>query len=481
VTVLVGTLIAIPAALAVLCLVVPSRLGAPLTALGGLCSAGCIVAIALASASGAASPDALSALFLLPVAIVYGSVGLYTHWYIQAESSPGERGEPFRREFLSLTNAFAGSEIVVPLLTNMAGLWVALEVTTILSALLIRLQGNSAALEAAWKYILIASCGLAFGLVAVVLLYAAGVGPLGTHYSPQWSAYVASAARLDPDTVRVAFILALVGFGTKVGFAPMHAWLPDAHGAGPTPTSAMLSGALLSDALYALLRFAAISNAVNGPGLTHGLFFVVGLISLFIAAFFLLQQRDIKRMLAYSSIEHMGVVALGLAFGAPLAVMGALLHAINHAASKSLAFFAAGRLSQRYGTRELAGIRGGIVALPVSGTLFAIAGLSLVGLPPFGIFRSELMILAGGFGTRGWVAAAVAVLLLGVAFAGMLRWVQSASAGEPGPGIAVGERGSPAVYAMLLLLIIVLGVGLFVPTPLNVLRDRSMTSLRQGP
>ncbi len=476
---LIVVMIVIPAVLAVISIVVPSRISGPLTALGGLSTAGCIIASVVGSAAGVRAPDALSAVFLLPVAIVYGTVGLYTHWYVEAESSTNSEGERYRREFLALTNAFACSEIIVPLLTNMGGLWVALETTTILSALLIRLQGTAAALEAAWKYILIASCGLAFGLIAVVLLYVSGIGPLGEHHVPQWSAYLGAAAHLNPDAVRLAFIFALIGFGTKMGLAPMHAWLPDAHGAGPTPTSAMLSGALLSDALYAILRFAAIANLAVGHGLTHILFFVVGLISLFLAAFFLLQQRDVKRMLAYSSIEHMGIVASGLAFGAPLAVMGALLHAINHAASKSLAFFAAGRLTERYETREIAGIRGGIATLPVSGTLFALAGLSLAGLPPFGVFRSELMILAGGFQSGSWVLAIVVALLLAVAFAGLLRWVNAISAGSPNGEIQRGERLGSAIYAMLLAFVVVLGLGLFVPPQLTQLLERAVAIVGQ--
>jgi len=210
------------------------------------------------------------------------------------------------------------------------------------------------------------------------------------------------------------------------------------------------------------------------------LFFIVGLISLFVAAFFLLQQRDIKRMLAYSSIEHMGVVASGLAFGAPIAVMGALLHAVNHAASKSLAFLAAGRLTERYDTRELAGIKGGVATLPLSGTLFALAGLSLAGLPPFGIFRSELMILSGGFASGTWIIAIVMILLLAVAFAGITRWVHGTSSGNARAGVRIGERGGLASYGMLLAFVVVLGLGVIVPAPLWTLLQHAMTLVGQA-
>ncbi len=309
--------------------------------------------------------------------------------------------------------------------------------------------------------------------MGVIVLYAAGTSALGARYDPRWGLYIQYARELDPDAVRIAFVLALVGFGTKMGLAPMHTWLPDAHGAGPSPTSAMLSGILLSDALYVILRFSSIANAALGSGMTRTLFFIVGLLSLSIGAFFLLKQRDVKRMLAYSSIEHMGLVACGLAFGAPLAVTGALLHALNHSATKSLAFLSAGRLTHRYGTREIGNIRGGISAMPVSGTLFMLAGLALAGMPPFGTFRSELMILAGGFGSTA-VPAAIAVLaLLLIAFAGIVRWTTSICAGERPDTVEHGERAIAPTVAIVAAFVVVLGLGLFVPPPLATLLERA--------
>ena len=466
-------IIAIPIAAAILSLALPSRVGSVLTAIAGVCTALCIFAAVVATTDGHSGLDALSSLFLIPVAIVYGTVGIYGTWYVRAESIGADGDESYRREFLALTNAFGCAEAVVPLLTNMAGMWVALEVTTILAALLVRLQGTEASLEAAWKYILIASCGLAIGLVGVVVLYASGTSALGQHYAPNWSTYIAIAGRLNGDALRLAFLLALIGFGTKMGLAPMHTWLPDAHGAGPTPTSAMLSGILLSDALYVITRFASIANAALGSGMTQHLFFVVGLLSLFVGAFFLLRQRDIKRMLAYSSIEHMGIVACGLAFGARLAVIGALLHVINHSATKALAFFGAGRLAARFGTREIDGISGGVAAMPISGTLFAVAGLALAGMPPFGTFRSELMILTGGFSVGAWPVAAVMIALLLVAFSGLVRWTTGVTTGEIPQGMTRGERDVGAIGSMLLIFIVVLGLGLLVPAHLSVLLERA--------
>ncbi|HVA37330.1 MAG TPA: proton-conducting transporter membrane subunit [Candidatus Dormibacteraeota bacterium] len=474
-------IIAIPGALAVLSLLLPSRIGRPLTAVGGLATGILIVVLALATAKGQSGLDALSALFLLPVGIVYGTVGLYTSWYVEVQGVKEAPSARYRRRFLALTNAFACAEALVPVLTNMAGLWVAVEATTVIAALLVRLEGTDAALEAAWKYILIASCGLAIGLVGVLLLYASATTVLGFHHVPEWQAYLAAAKRLDPDAVRLAFVFALIGFGTKMGLAPMHTWLPDAHGAGPTPTSAMLSGILLSDALYVILRFTAITTAAVGSHFVHTFFFIVGLLSLALAAFVLLQQRDLKRMLAYSSIEHMGVVASGLGFGAPLAVAGALLHAITHASAKSLAFQAAGRIAHRYDTREIAGIRGAMSALPYSGTLFALAGLALAGAPPFGPFRSELMVLAGGFSSPSWGLAFAVLGLLVIAFAGLLRWVTQMCGGERPASVAGGEDSPVAVTALVLGFLVVLGLGLIVPQPLAVLIERSAAIVGVAP
>ncbi|HTX57443.1 MAG TPA: proton-conducting transporter membrane subunit [Candidatus Acidoferrales bacterium] len=466
-------IVAIPVVATIVSLVFPSRVGRVLTAIAGVAAAACIIALVTSTADGHSALDALSALFLIPVAVVYGTVGIYSTWYVRAESIGADGDERYRREFLALTNAFACAEVVVPLLTNMAGLWVALEVTTVIASLLVRLQGTEESLEAAWKYILIASCGLAIGLVGVIVLYASGTTAFGSHYAPEWGRYIANAGRLDGDGLRLAFLLALIGFGTKMGLAPMHTWLPDAHGAGPTPTSAMLSGVLLSDALYVITRFASIANAAFGPSMTQHLFFIVGLLSLFVGAFFLLRQRDIKRMLAYSSIEHMGIVACGLAFGVRLAVVGALLHMINHAATKALAFFGAGRLAARFGTREIAGIRGGVAVMPISGTLFALAGLALAGMPPFGTFRSELMILAGGFSGGAWPVAAVVLGLLLVAFAGLIRWTMGVTAGFLPDHMSRGERDLGAIGSMLLIFVVVLGLGLLVPAHLSVLLERA--------
>ena len=246
--------------------------------------------------------------------------------------------------------------LLVPLAADFGTLWVALELTTIVSALLVAIDRTDAALEASWKYVLIASSGLGIALLAVILLYATGTHVLGSAYVPRFERFLAHAHGLSPDAVRLAFVLALVGFGTKVGFVPVHTWLPDAHSEAPAPVSALLSGSLLAGALYAILRFFQVAVASGERSFAEHALIVFGTISLVAASFFVLRQRNYKRLLAYSSIEHMGIIAMGIGFGAPLAIAGALLHVITHASAKGLAFFGTGSLLRGYDTKEVEGV-----------------------------------------------------------------------------------------------------------------------------
>ena len=266
---------------------------------------------------------------------------------------PGVGHIRLRRWYWPLLNLFGLALLATPIVANLGVLWVAVETTTVVSALLVTSEGTDESLEAGWKYIVIGSAGLGVGLPGIVLIYAAGVPSLGDHYTPTYTTLAHAAPHLNPSLVRAGFGFALVGFGTKVGLVPMHAWLPDAHSGGPSSVSAMLSGALLAAALYAVLRLGAITQLVVGPSYVHALLLVVGGMSLVLAAFFTLRQTNYKRLLAYSSIEHMGIVSLGLGIGGPIAAYGAFFHVLVHAAAKTLAFFGAGGLLTvtRRGTR----------------------------------------------------------------------------------------------------------------------------------
>jgi hydrogenase-4 component F len=264
----------------------------------------------------------------------------------------------------------------------------------------------------------------------------------------------------------------IVGFGTKVGLVPMHAWLPDAHSEGPSPVSAMLSGALLAAALYAVLRLGAIAQLAVGPSYVHTLLLAFGALSLVLAAFFALRQTNYKRLLAYSSIEHMGIVSLGIGIGGPIAAYGAFFHIIVHAAAKTLAFFGAGGVLSRYESREVDDVRGVITVAPFTGVMVLIGALAITGVPPFGIFRSELLIVTGGFGRSKFAFAGLLVLFANVAFVGLYqtfhRMVLSRREVSDRDSARLRRPEQPLMAAaMLTSLTVVLVLGLWIPGPLD--------------
>ena len=408
--------------------------------------------------------DGLSGVFLVAVTFVYAVVAIYSVGYLR----PGIGHIRLRRVYWPLLNVFGLALIATPIVANLGVLWVAVELTTVVSALLVTSEGSDQSLEAGWKYIVIGSAGLALGLLGIVVFYAAGVPVLGDNYTPTYTTLVGAAAHLNPALVHAGFAFVLVGFGTKVGLVPMHAWLPDAHSEGPSPVSAMLSGALLAAALYAILRIAAIAQITVGPTYIHVLLLVFGVLSLLLAGFFALRQSNYKRLLAYSSIEHMGIVALGIGIGGPIAAYGAFFHVIVHAAGKTLAFFGAGGLLSRYESREVDDVRGVIHSAPFTGAMVLIGALAIAGLPPFGIFRSELLIVTGGFSHSSFAIAGLLIVFANVAFVGLYqtfhRMVISTGAEPARP--RRGEQPFMAT-AMLVSLAIVLVLGLWIPGPLD--------------
>jgi hydrogenase-4 component F len=417
---------------------------------------------------GALYVDGLSGVFLITVAFVYAVVAVYSVGYMQ----PGIGHVRLRRIYWPLLNLFGVALIATPIVANIGVLWVAVELTTVVSALLVTSEGSPQSLEAGWKYIVIGSAGLAIGLLGIVLVYAAGVPALGDHYTPSYSTLAAAAPHLTPSLVRAGFAFVLVGFGTKVGLVPMHAWLPDAHSEGPSPISAMLSGALLAAALYAVLRVGAIAQITVGPSYVHVLLLVFGAMSLVLAAFFALRQSNYKRLLAYSSIEHMGIVSLGIGIGGPIAAYGAFFHVLVHAAGKTLAFFGAGDLLSRYETREVDEVRGVIRVAPFTGAMVLLGALAITGVPPFGIFRSELLIVTGGFSRSSFAITGLLIVFVNVAFVGLYqtfhRMVMSPE--EPDERLAVRVRRPEQplmVLAMLTSLAVVLVLGLWVPGPVS--------------
>jgi hydrogenase-4 component F len=389
--------------------------------------------------------DAISVVFLLATSFLYAAVSAYSVGYFAGEESSADFDRYARRFYLGL-NLFAWSMLAAPLMSSLAMLWIAVEVTTVISALLVAIEDTDGALEAAWKYVLIASAGLGLALLATIFMYAAGAHVLGQSYDLTFTELLRAGPRLPHTVVRLAYGLAVLGFGTKMGLFPVHTWLPDAHAEAPTPVSALLSGSLLAVSFYAILRYYQVSVAALGPSFPQGVLLAFGVASLLLAALYLFNQGDVKRLLAYSSVEHMGILAIGVSFGAPIALAGVLLHVLAHAAAKGNAFMGAGVLVRKYQTKDVAAISGALDVLPWSGPLLLAAVLALAAMPPFGIFRSEFQIVAGGFSATRNVAAAVLIVAVTLAFLGLSL---SANRMLVNPTAKRLPRGEPSVWMVV--------------------------------
>ncbi len=417
-------LLALPLATALACLRAPLRAAKMLTPACGIACFGLVIALTPTAAHGdleylrALRVDAVSAVFLLATSFLYATVAIYSVGYAGGAAHEGREGRR-ARQFWAGLNLFAWAMLVAPMMSNLALLWVAIEVTTVISALLVAIEDTDGAAEAAWKYVLLASAGLGLALLATIFAYYAGAHVLGQSYDLGFTQLLAAARRLPHAAVQLAFVLAVVGYGTKMGLVPLHTWLPDAHSEAPTPVSALLSGSLLAVSFYAILRFYQVAAATLGPAFPRGVLLAFGIASLLLAALYLFGQRDIKRLLAYSSVEHMGILAIGVSFGAPAALAGVLLHVLGHAAAKANAFMGAGVFVRKFGTKRIDSIRGGLDLLPSSGPLFLLAIFALGAMPPFGVFRSEFEIVAGGLSSGSYATAAFLIIAVTVAFFGL--------------------------------------------------------------
>ncbi|OLD11433.1 MAG: hypothetical protein AUJ06_00435 [Chloroflexi bacterium 13_1_40CM_3_70_6] len=370
--------------------------------------------------------DALSGLIVLIIAVVSAIAGLYAVAYVRNAVASGDIAGGQVRWFYMWFQLSIAAMFAVPLLNNLGLMWVAVELTTMTTALLVAFFRRGHALEAAWKYLMLGAVGLGFALFGLLLTYYAASHALGEAASAlAWDELRARAAALDPGLMRVAFALVLIGFGTKAGLAPMHTWLPDAHGQAPTPVSVLLSGALLNCALYAVLRFHLLAVGALGPEFSSDLLLGLGALSIVVAVPFVLVQHDLKRLLAYSSVEHMGVVALAVGIGGPLGLFAAAFHMFNHALAKTTLFVAAGALGQSYGTLRLARLRGAIEVAPLPALALLIGTLAITGAPPFAPFASEFGIALAGFAGRPQAIAGAVVLIAGsvLIFGGMLYHV----------------------------------------------------------
>jgi len=405
--------------------------------------------------------DDLGLVFLLLLVVLTLAVSIYTVGWLRQAIAVGNMKAESVRSYFALVHAFVATMVVTVLADNLGVLWIAMDGTTITSAVLIGYHGHQHGLEAAWKYIIVTTIGISFGLFGTVLVYAAAA--VGGAVAMSWSAIMQVAPRLDPGIVRIGFIFVMVGYGTKAGLAPMHLWLPDAHSQAPTPVSALLSGVLIKCALLGIIRFQTIAAAACGPAFPQEVLLVFGLISVVVATPFILTQHDVKRLLGYHSVEHVGIVALGLGFGGPIGTYGALLHVVNHGVTKTLAFFAAGKAIARYGSRDMRFLQGLLAVAPIGATLLMLAALSLAGMPPFSIFISELMVLRAGIGHSHWIAIAIFLAMVVVIFAGLLHHVGAMVFGEPTPAASREPEAWSPLLGMMLLAAIMILLGLTIP------------------
>src|SRR6201988_5320347 len=455
--------LAIPAAAAVVLVLLPGYwLSARLNVLASLAT--WLVALTLLVERPAASPylfvDDLNIVFVVLATFVGFTTSAFSASYIGHELEIGRLTPRHLRFYHAMYQTLMFAMNLALVANNIGLMWVASELATLTTVAMVGRYRTHEALEAAWKYFILGSVGIALALFGTILVYLASSSVLGEGLEAMaWSVLVQRASAFDPALLNLAFVFLLLGYGTKVGLAPLHAWLPDAHAEGPTPISAVLSGLLLNVALYALLRFKMLL-AVNPAALAPGpLMVTMGLISLIFAAFMLYRRRDIKRMFAYSSIEHMGIITFAFGMGGPLANFAGLLHMSMHSLTKSAIFFAVGHIAQVKGTQRIADMGGLVTTSPGVGWGLALGTLAILGMPPFGVFASEFLILTSAMREQPW-ATPLLLMALGVAFAAIFGRVQPMVFGEP---TAKRLPHTPALVPVFVHLGLVLLLGLYIP------------------
>jgi hydrogenase-4 component F len=404
--------------------------------------------------------DDVNIVFIVLNTFVGFTTSVFSASYIAHELDTGRLTRTYLRFYHAMYQMLMFAMNLALLSNNVGLMWVAVELATLTTVLMVGLYRTEAALEAAWKYFILGSVGIALALFGTILVYLAARSAVGEGFDAMaWSVLVREAEAFDPNLLNLAFVFLLLGYGTKVGLVPLHAWLPDAHAEGPTPISAVLSGLLLNVALFAVLRFKMVMSA-NPEALAPGpLMVTLGLISVVFASFMLYRRRDIKRMFAYSSIEHMGIITFAFGMGGPLANFAGLLHMTYHSLTKSAIFFTVGHIAQVKGTQTMADIRGLTVSHPVLGWSLVLGVITIVGLPPTGIFMSEFLIVTSTFSRQPALAIALGLGLLVGLGALMLR-LNHLAFGDPCGSDAPVQASFIPVFAHLTL---VLAAGIYLP------------------
>ncbi|MHB1640097.1 MAG: proton-conducting transporter transmembrane domain-containing protein [Candidatus Dormibacteria bacterium] len=427
--------------------------------------------------------DGLGAFFALTIAVVILLSSLGSLSYLAVEQRRGALSPRRVRVYFAVFGLFATGMMAAVETANLGLLFILVEAATLASVVLVPIEGRTSGLEAGWRYVVVSSMGITMALAGTLFVFYAATGiPGGPEQHLAWAFLVRHAGSLRAVSLRLGFLLAVVGYGTKVGLVPMHTWLPDAHAEAPSPASAMLSGALLNVGMYAIIRFVAIANGRLGPAYAGHVLLVFGFLSVVVGALFMIRRRDFKRLFAYSSVEHMGIIAIGLGFGGLLGIYGALLHTLNHSICKTLLFLTGGSVVLAYGTRRSDRIGGVVSSLPLTGAALLVGSLAILGSPPFGLFLSEFTIIRAGLAASYPGLVALLLLLLVVIFIGFLRTTSGMALGPAEPRVASPYSGwlerwlahAPVVLGLGAVLLL----GLWVPGWLNALLLRSVALVR---
>ena len=462
----VGAILIIPGAAAALLALLPGyRLSAGINVLAAFLTLLCALTLLFVRPETGSYllVDDTNIVFIVLTTFVAFTTSAFSASYIAHELEIGRLTPTYLRFYHSMYQVLMFA-MNLALVSNSIGLmWVAIELATLTTVLMVGIYRTHEALEAAWKYFILGSVGIALALFGTILIYMAARPIVGEGLDAMlWTVLIERVAAFDPALLDVAFVFLLLGYGTKVGLAPLHAWLPDAHAEGPTPISAVLSGLLLNVALYAVLRFKMLL-AANGQAIAPGpLMVAMGLFSVIFAAFMLYRRRDIKRMFAYSSVEHMGIIAFAFGMGGPLANFAGLLHMTMHSLTKSAIFFTVGHIAQVKGTQRMADIRGLTETHPLLGWGLVLGVVAIAGLPPLGIFMSEFLLVSSTF-ARAPLLAIILVIGLLVAFGALLLRLNGLAFGEPSGSVAPVQASYVPLFAHLALVLI---AGVYLPAQL---------------
>ena len=430
----------------------------PLTALGGFLRA-----------------DSLSALVIGLTAFVALVCSIYAVGYFRRDLRQGRITEKQLRRYYVLTPLFVGAMLLAPLADSLGVMWVAIESTTLASVLLVTFYNQKTSFEAGWKYIIIGSIGISLALFGTVITYSSAVGVVGGHdgQSMNWSVLVTVADQFNPTAMRLAFVMVLLGYGTKAGLAPMHTWKPDAYAEAPVPAAALLGAGFINCAIYAIMRFDVLAEKCLGHAFPSQMLIGFGVFSILLAAPFVLVQRNFRRLLAYSSIDHAGIMVAALGFGGKWGTLAAVLHMLFHGVSKPLMFFSAGNVQQHFGSPYFRKVHGVIHTLPWTGALFLLAAFAVTGTPPFGLFQSEFLALSGALAADHGAAAALFTLGVVTIFIGFLLHMAKMNLGAASDAAPRASECPWKLGAMLIVASGVVLIGFWLPAPVFELVDKS--------